>query len=211
MNLDIKDFYLAAPMERPEYIRVKASIVLPEILDAYDLHHYVEDGYILFQVDRCMYGFAQAGYISQKRLFAHLESKGFHQSKHVPCLFRHDTYDVTFVVVVDDFAVKYSDKSHVQYLIDSLQELYELTIDWDGKKYLGFTIEFDDTMKTVSLSMMPDYIPKQLQRFFPGQVVPGSPVLAVYIPPKYGKTGQQPVVEDETDPLSADELTYSKR
>jgi hypothetical protein len=54
---------------------------------------------------------------------------------------------------------------------------------------------------------MPDYIPKQLQRFFPGQVVPGSPVPAVYIPPKYGKTGQQPVVKDETDPLSADELT----
>jgi hypothetical protein len=67
--------------------------------------------------------------------------------------------------------------------------------------------EFDDTMKTVSLSIMPDYIPKQLQRFFPGQVVPGSPVPAVYITPKYGKTGQQPVVEDETDPLSADELT----
>jgi hypothetical protein len=152
MNLDIKDFYLAAQMERPpEFIRVKTSIVPPEILDAYNLLHYVEDGYILFQVDRCMYGFAQAGYLSQKRLFAHLESKGFRQSKHVPCLFRHETYDVTFVVVVDDFAVKYSDdKSHVQYLIDSLQELYELTIDWDGgKKYLGFTIEFDDAMKTV--------------------------------------------------------------
>jgi hypothetical protein len=179
---NVSDFYLAAPMERPEYIRVKASFVPPEILDAYDLlRRYVEDGYILFEVDRCMYGFAQAGYISQKRLFAHLESKGFHQRKHVPCLFRHDTYDVTFVVVVvDHFAFKYSDKSHVQYLIDSLQELYELTIDWDGKKYyLGFTIEFDDAMKTVSLSM-PDYIPKQLlQRFFPGQVVPESPVPAV--------------------------------
>jgi hypothetical protein len=92
-----------------------------------------------------MYGFAQAGYISQKRLFAHLKIQGFHQSKHVPCLFRHDTYDVTFVVVVvDHFAFKYSDKSHVQYLIDSLQELYELTIDWDGKKYFGlFTIAAD--------------------------------------------------------------------
>jgi hypothetical protein len=35
MNVDIKDFYLAAPMERPEYIRVIASIVPQEILDAY--------------------------------------------------------------------------------------------------------------------------------------------------------------------------------
>jgi hypothetical protein len=35
MNVDIKDFCLAAPMERPEYIRVIASIVPPEILDAY--------------------------------------------------------------------------------------------------------------------------------------------------------------------------------
>jgi hypothetical protein len=82
-------------------------------------------------------------YIS-KAVVCTLEIQGFHQSKHVPCLFRHDTYDVTFVVVVDDFTVKYSDKSHVQYLIDSLQELYELTIDWDGKKYSGFTIEFHD-------------------------------------------------------------------
>jgi hypothetical protein len=46
-------------------------------------------------------------------------------------------------------------------------------VDWTGRKYLGFTIEFDDVEHSVSLSM-PDYVPKLLQRFCPGETLKGA-------------------------------------
>jgi hypothetical protein len=59
---------------------------------------------------------------------------------------------------VDDFAVKYSNPDHANHLISVLEQIYELTIDWTGRKYLGYTVEFDDIHHTVFLSM-PNYVP----------------------------------------------------
>jgi hypothetical protein len=63
--------------------------------------------------------------------------------------------------VVDDFGVKYTTKEGAQHLIDTLQKLYTITIDWTGSKYLGFTIVFNHDHQYVDISM-PGYIDKVL-------------------------------------------------
>ena len=209
-TMDIKDFYLAAPMDRPEYIRVKIGDIPTEIVDEYGFSAFVEEGSVLFQVDNCMYGYPQSGLLSQERLFSHLENNGYRQQPNIPCLFRHESRDVIFVLVVDDFAVKYSKMEDFEMLVNTLKELYELTINLNGSKYLGYDIQFDDEAHTVSLSM-PNYVPKLLERFYPGQTLPGISSPAVYKPPRYGSNKglvfDSVGDDDDSPPLSEMEIT----
>ena len=41
----------------------------------------------------------------------------------------------------------------VNHLITTLKLLYDITIDWTGGKYLGFTIAFNHNLRYVDLSM----------------------------------------------------------
>ena len=65
---------------------------------------------------------------------------------------------------MDDFGVKYVGKEHADHLIKRIKENYDITEDWEGKRYLGLT--FDWNYETVSVHLsMPNYIPDALKRF----------------------------------------------
>ena len=194
MTIDIVDYYLNTPLERPEYLRINVKFIPNDVIIKYNLRKYINNKSILFEVNKGMYGLPQAGILAQQRLTKHLAIAGYHQSSNVPCLFRHDTNGISFTLVVDDFGIKFKDKASADHLISTLQELYAITIDWEGKKYLGITIDFDKKEHSVSLSM-PGYISKLLQRFQPsGLKQAASP--SNYIPPKYGQTTQYTNVDD---------------
>jgi hypothetical protein len=55
--------------------------------------------YIIFRIDKTMYGLKEAGKLSNLRL-------NFYQTN-TPGLFRHSNRPIAFVLVVDDFGVKY--------------------------------------------------------------------------------------------------------
>lgn len=205
LTLDIKDFYLGAPLDRPEFVRINLRFIPPEIVDEYKLQAYIHNDAILFQIDKCMYGLPQAGFISQRQLFKHLALHGYEQDPNVPCLFRHNQRQITFTLVVDDFAVKYALQNDADHLIATLRLLYTIKIDWTGCKYLGYTIKFNDTTQSVSLSM-PDYIPKMLERFFPDSPLSGASSPALYTPPDYGSHAPQLATHDDTAPLDATEI-----
>ena len=198
MTLDIKDFYLNTPLDRSEYLRISAKFLPSQIIMHNNLQPYLQKGSILFEVNKGMYGLPQAGLLAQNRLITHLATHGYHQTK-ATCLFRHETNGTDFSLVVDDFGVKYSNKSGAQHLIDTLQQLYIITIDWTGSKYLGFSIVFDHDRHTVDLSM-PGYIDKVLQRFS-AQQTRGAASPALYTPPSYRQPDQRPV-SDDSPPLT---------
>ena len=57
----------------------------------------------------------------------------------VACAFEagHATKPVLFSLVVDDFGVKYIDKENADHLIQALQKLYTISIDWNGSLLCG--------------------------------------------------------------------------
>ena len=61
-------------------------------------------------------------------------------------------------MVVDDFGVKYVGEEHANHLLKVISENY------DGKRYLGLTFDWDYETRQVHLSM-PEYIPDALTRF----------------------------------------------
>ena len=200
LTADIKDYYLGTPLSRPEYMRIPLSLIPACIIDKHALQPFIYNDRILFEINKGMYGLPQAGLLAQQRLFSHLATQGYHQCPNVPCLFRHNTRRIAFSLVVDDFGVKFHDQADADHLIATLRSLYDLKVDWTGQQYLGMTITFDATAKSVALSM-PKYIDKVIQRFCPN-ISRGAASPMVYVPPTYG-AHQQTATIDTGDPLSA--------
>ena len=74
------------------------------------------------------------------------------------------TRRTTFYLRVDDFRVKYFDKSDADQLLSSLQQNYEYTVDWSSEILFGLTIAWNYNKGYVDVSM-PKYIPEVLTRF----------------------------------------------
>ncbi len=121
------------------------------------------------ELRRAVWGLPQAGILANKCLKCKLAPFGYHECKNTPRLWYHDTKNITFTLVVDNFGVKYVDKSNVEHLIASLQANYALTVDWTGNLYCGISLDWDYINQWVDISM-PGYIKKKLQEY--GHAIP---------------------------------------
>ena len=165
MTIDISNFYLMTPLKRPEFIRMKMSDIPEEIIAEYKLNDIVTaDGSIYIQANRGMYGLPQSGLLANELLEKRLNKRGYHQSKLVPGLWKHTWRPVQFTLVVDDFGVKYVGKEHAMHLKQTLEENYTVTTEWDGRRYIGITLDWDYKRRQVHLSM-PGYVAKALKQF----------------------------------------------
>jgi hypothetical protein len=79
-------------------------------------------------------------------------------------LWRHSTRDITFCLIVDDFAVKYIHEDDAKHLLNALETPYQITTDGENKMYCGISLSWDYIQRTVDISM-PGYVAKALQRF----------------------------------------------
>ena len=65
-------------------------------------------------------------------------------------------------MAVDNFGVKHVSKKHTMHLKVIIEENYTVTSEWDGKRYIVITFEWDYKQRQVHLSM-PNYIVKSLK------------------------------------------------
>ena len=162
--LDVHNFYLNNEMKRYKYARIPIHEIPMEIRIQYELHLFEANGYIYFEVRKGMYGLPQAGLIAYEALKEHLAPHGYKPCRHTPGLWKHETRNLQFCLIVDDFGVKYSDKADANHLIATLQKKYKISIDWEGRLFCGITITWDYLNGNVTLSM-PGYVAKCLIRF----------------------------------------------
>jgi hypothetical protein len=201
MTADITDYYLNTPLLRSEYVRVGKSQISSTIVSEYKLEAYLIDDYYYFEVVKGMYGLPQSGLLAQQRLIKHLEKSEYTQSTVVPCLFSHPTNGITFVLVVDDFGIKFTNIEGRDHFLNTLRSLYKITTDAKGSQYLGMTITHDKVRHEITISM-PGYIIKLLERFkeWAGTRCASTP--GIYRAPVYGSKVQLATVDD-SPPLSA--------
>ena len=106
---DVKNFYLNNDLPEPEYMKLNIHIIPQEIIDKYALDKILDDnGWVYLEVVKGMYGLEQAGIISNMELTKHLEKFGYHSVRHTPGLWKHNTREKIFTLVVDDLAIKYA-------------------------------------------------------------------------------------------------------
>ena len=200
MTLDIKDFYLGTPMDEPEYMWIRYNQIPLSTQKKYGIYdpdpERQRTGSVLVKIKKGMYGLKQAGKLAQARLIAHLAAHGYMNTPEAPCMFRHQTRNIAFVLVVDDFGIKYKGKEHVEHLIETLRKLYKITFDWEGKKYVGLTITKYPDNEKLDISL-PGYISKACERMGITEDSfrrTNSPI--TYQPPRYGKEPQLNTVDE---------------
>ena len=56
MTMDLSNFYLNTPLDRPEYTRINLTNIPQEIVDEYNSKQYVYNSWIYFKLSKGMYG-----------------------------------------------------------------------------------------------------------------------------------------------------------
>lgn len=169
MTADITDMYLhTTDMERPEYMFIDLVNIPQQTFDHFNLSQFIKDGdkSVAVEVTGGMYGLPQAGILAQQQLITHLEKHGYKQCKNTVCLFRHESKNIEFSLIVDDFGISYDSKESAEHLLSILREKYPITVDYEGKKYAGFDITFDYGTKSRKVELaMKGYVAAALKRF----------------------------------------------
>jgi hypothetical protein len=200
-TLDLTDFYLGTDLPHPEYIRIPRNLIPEKVIDFYELESFFTNNAIYCSVHKTHYGLPQAGALSQQRLFRHLQQHGYTQIPSSPSVFRNKSGSIRFALVVDDFAVVWTDQASMDHFIRTLTLLYQVKVNWSGNKYLGMDIRINRKDRHVTLTMS-GYIRKLLQRVRPNGIK-GASTPAQYTPPNFANPGAQKATIDAS-PLASE-------
>jgi hypothetical protein len=136
-NADLTNIYLMTPLKRPKYAKMRLSDISEDVIKEYNLHWYATpDGWVYIKVIRGMYGLPQAGSLGHDLLEQLLNKEGYFQSQIVPGFWKHKTKPIQFVLVVDNFGIKYLKREDLDHIIQSLEKYYNVAVDLDGKEFV---------------------------------------------------------------------------
>jgi hypothetical protein len=150
---DISNFYLGTPLDRPEYVRIRLADITQDFIDEYQLEKYAHNGWVYFEITKGVYGLKQAGKLANNLLDKRLSVHGYYQCPTTPGLWRHRWRPISFVLIVNDFGIKYVGLRHAEHLLHALQEHYTVTTDWTGSKFAGIDFKWDYAKQTCRLTM----------------------------------------------------------
>jgi hypothetical protein len=120
MMMDIKNYYLGTLLPWFEYMKMLLSRFPEEIIQQSNLNALAIDGWVYIEIRKGMYGLNQAGLLANQLLQTRLAPFGYYPARHTPGLWLHKTRQISFTLVVDDFAVKYVGKKHAEHLRNAL-------------------------------------------------------------------------------------------
>jgi len=130
LGADISDFFLATPMAKAEFMKVKYSHIPADIKSHYNLQDKVTNhGYIYIRIKKGMYGLKQAAILAYDNLQKNLKPFGYSPVVGTVGIWKHVTRPITFCLCVDDFGIKYTSKEDALHLLDSIGTNYKYTCD----------------------------------------------------------------------------------
>jgi hypothetical protein len=128
---------------------------------------------------------------------------------HTPGIWLHKIRPIAFSLIVDDFAVKYVVKHHVNHLRYALLQSYELTTDWEGKLYSGMSLKWDYKKRTRDIPMT-GYVSNVLSKFQHDALMHPQHTPSKYVTPVYGAKTQYET-QDEIPPLTENQCLNIKK
>jgi hypothetical protein len=132
---------------------INLSSLPQETIKKYDLIELSHDGKVYIEIQKLMYGLPQAGILTNELFQRNLAKDGYRPTPHTHILWTHDTRTISFLLVVDDFGVKYVGREHAEHLMECIKKNYNISSDWKGGAYCGLTLDWDYERRTVDLSM----------------------------------------------------------
>ena len=166
-------------MDQNEYVHIKLLDILQEFIEEYNLTKLVQNGWIYFEIICGCYGLPQSGRLVNDLLHTQLKKSGNYEAATTTGLWRYKWRLIQFVLIVDDFGIKCVGKQYALHLLKILEQNYEITAGWEGKKFTGIDLawNYDEqhTKRTFRISMN-GYIKKLFRKY--GNSLPSKPQLS---------------------------------
>ena len=206
---DISNMYLGSLLPEAEYVRFRLDLIPRAIIEHYKLGDLATNGFVYARVNKAWYGLKQAGKIAHDDLVKRMAEAGYRKHDLVEGYFRHETRDIDFTLVVDDFLIRYSNDADLAHLTQAIEKYYTFKVDVEAKQYVGIHLNWDYNHRNVQLSM-DGYVAQALLEF--EHAAPKVPYHAPsrYTPPRFGERIQYATV-DESDLLASDKITFIQR
>ena len=83
------NFYLATPMDRSEYVKIKFNDISTDFIDEYNLQAVTHYGWVYFEIIRGCYGLPQIGYLANDLLRTRLNKAGYFETTTTSGLWKH--------------------------------------------------------------------------------------------------------------------------
>jgi hypothetical protein len=141
-TMDLKNFYLNTPLDRPEYVRIKLADIPQEFIDKYKLNKIACNSWIYFIMHCGMYGLPQAGILANKLLRERLAKFDYYKAATTPGLWHHKWRPVMFALIVDNFAIQYIGDAHLDHLCQALKKHYKVSEEINGTRFAGMTLKW---------------------------------------------------------------------
>ena len=117
MCLDIKNFYLSAPLNQYKYMKMTLALFLEWIIMQYNLDKLALNGFVYLEMHHTVWGLPQAGILANKLLWKSLLPHGYFKCPNTPGLWKHSMCPILFTLVMENFGVKYvsKGKEHINH------------------------------------------------------------------------------------------------
>jgi len=215
VTLDLEDFYLFTVLDRPEYMRMPVAYIPQDLRIELGMATLPDDASVLWEINKGLYGMPQAGLLAKTALNTLLSANGYDECVFTQGLYKHKTRPISFTVWVDDFLIKFkrgTSKADINHLLDVLRTKYKFKIDWNGRQYLGLTIDYRRPTKsrrslTISIPGYATRMNNELGIARPAHD-PKSPI--AYTAHTYS-SGPQMETIDDTPPLDAAGIQFVQR
>ena len=189
-------------MEEPAYIAVPLKDIPVSIVKAYDLTKRSSNDKEYFKVVMTMYGHPVSGYLSNKHLYKTIELEGYYEDSLVPCMLKHKTRTTIGAIVVDDIGLKVRSKDDVHHLVNAIEKVWKVKINWNGDKYVGMNLKWDYNPEDPTLEISCDQvIPDALKRFYPNESLKGADTPGIEIKGWTLNSDNKVVIVEDEEPI----------
>ena len=129
--------YLQTPKKLKQYMHIPIDMIPQEFCNAYDLDTKSKNGLIYMEILHGMYGLSEAGILANKLLRALSAKFGHFKLPHTPVLWKHIYRPISFILVADNFCIRYVGEEHAEHLIKAVRSQYFFKVDQTGLLYYG--------------------------------------------------------------------------
>ena len=75
------------------------------------------------------------GRLANDLLRTRLKKSGYYKAATTPGLWRHKWCPIQFVLIVNNLGIEHIEKKHALHLLKILEQNYEITANWEGKRF----------------------------------------------------------------------------
>ena len=111
-----------------------------------------------------MYGLKQAKILAHDDLVKKLHAYIYKTIPQILGLWKHDNKPITLCLYVDDFGIKYFNRSDAVHLLQYIQKNCTPMVEWSGETFCCLTFDWEYQNEYVDV-LMPGYVQKLLQKF----------------------------------------------